>query len=62
MFASLKPIYSGDSVIIGSNVHYAKYHQFGTRHMPARPFLGFGAKDIAQIETTLLNFLKAIVQ
>jgi len=27
------------SVIIGSNIPYAKHHQFGTRKMPARPFL-----------------------
>ena len=25
---------------IGSNVHYGKYHETGTRYMPARPVLG----------------------
>jgi len=25
----------------GTNLGYARYHQYGTRHIPARPFLGF---------------------
>jgi phage virion morphogenesis protein len=30
---------SSSGVRIGSNVPYAQYHQFGTRRIPARPFL-----------------------
>lgn len=28
-----------DAVVVGSSQEYAGYHQSGTRHMPARPFL-----------------------
>ena len=27
-----------DAVVVGSDAKYAPYHQFGTKHMPARPF------------------------
>ena len=27
-----------DTVVVGTKVEYAKYHQTGTKHMPARPF------------------------
>jgi phage gpG-like protein len=27
------------SITFGTNVEYAGYHQFGTRRIPARPFL-----------------------
>ena len=30
---------SGDAVRIGTDRKYAGYHQLGTKHMPARPFL-----------------------
>lgn len=29
----------GDSVVVGTDKQYAGYHQFGTKHMPARPFM-----------------------
>ena len=28
----------GDTVVVGTDREYAGYHQFGTKHMPARPF------------------------
>ena len=27
-----------DAVVVGSDAKYAPFHQFGTKHMPARPF------------------------
>ena len=27
-----------DTVVVGTDKEYAGYHQFGTKHMPARPF------------------------
>lgn len=32
-----------DTVVIGTKVDYAKYHQFGTKNMPARPFFPLDA-------------------
>lgn len=29
----------GDTLHFGTNVEYAPYHQFGTKHIPRRPFL-----------------------
>ena len=28
-----------DTVVVGTDKKYAGYHQFGTKHMPARPFM-----------------------
>ena len=30
-----------DAVVVGSPAKYARYHQFGTKRMPARPFFPF---------------------
>ena len=30
-----------DTVVVGSPAKYARYHQFGTKRMPARPFFPF---------------------
>ena len=30
-----------DTVVVGTKVKYAGYHQFGTKRMPARPFFPF---------------------
>ena len=30
-----------DTVVVGTMVEYARYHQFGTKKMPARPFFPF---------------------
>lgn len=37
------------SVEQGTSLPYAGYHQFGTRHIPARPFLGVTEKDADRI-------------
>ena len=40
---------------IGSNVPYAKYHETGTRYMPARPVLGHAAIIARSRLTRALN-------
>ena len=32
---------TNEHVIVGTDRPYAKYHQFGTKHIPARPFFPF---------------------
>jgi phage gpG-like protein len=42
---------SPHELVWGTNIEYAGFHQDGTRHVPARPFLGINnecASDIAQ--------------
>lgn len=42
---------------VGSATNYAHYHQFGTKHIPARPFLGVTDDLLASIkELTLVHF------
>jgi phage gpG-like protein len=36
-------------LIFGTSVPYAKYHQTGTRRMPARPFMGMNRKTEDQV-------------
>lgn len=45
------------SVSIGTSLHYGKYHQFGTRHMVARPFLGISNDDRAEILAEIAEYL-----
>lgn len=49
----LGSIYSrmkGRNVILGASAPYAGYLQFGTRKMPARPFLGWSDRMIGKIK------------
>lgn len=46
------------SVAVGTDRHYGKYHQVGTKHMPARPFLGISASDGNNIQDVLNQFLR----
>lgn len=45
----------------GSNVPYAAFHQYGTRFIPARPFLGITAKDVERIGLIVTEWLKKAV-
>lgn len=44
---------SANSVIVGSGEIYARWHQQGTKHMPARPFLGLSETDVRDINEHL---------
>lgn len=45
------------SLVYGTNVHYASYHQYGTRYIPARPFVGVSAKTMTTIIRILAEFV-----
>jgi len=45
-------------VTVGTNVPYARYHQFGTRHMPARPFMMVQKEDEQKIVQAALDEIK----
>jgi phage virion morphogenesis protein len=58
---------SGNVLEVGSAMEYAAMQQFGGRKsdfpnlwgdIPARPFLGLSAGDVADIEQTVLDYLK----
>lgn len=43
--------------LVGTAVEYGRYHQFGTRRMPARPFLVFQRQDLQRIERIITKFI-----
>lgn len=57
MLSGITHIASKNSVIVGSDKHYAVYHQLGTRKMPARSFLGISAQDYRDIDELLSDWL-----
>lgn len=44
------------SVAVGTNQQYAVHHQFGTKHMPARPIFGISAEDEGDIIAHLTDY------
>jgi phage virion morphogenesis protein len=46
---------------IGTTVKYAKYHQNGTRHMPARPFLLIDEEDERKIKEIFSRWVEELV-
>ena len=42
---------------IGTAVPYAKYHQLGTKNIPARPYLVFQTQDIERINKVVTDHL-----
>ena len=39
---------TADSVEVGTDRPYALYHQFGTKHMPARPFFPVQGESLTE--------------
>lgn len=53
---SIYPVISSpETVDIGTNVEYAKYHELGTKALPARHFLSTGVKIHADEYKTMLE-------
>ncbi len=49
---------SGDEVKAGSNMEYAGYLQEGTKHMPARAFLGLSAENKKDVDLELKDWMQ----
>ena len=56
---------TADSVLVGSEVEYARIHQMGGRagrghtvKIPARPYLGVSKADKAEIKAIMLEFME----
>jgi len=47
-------------LIIGTNVEYAPYHQYGTKHIPARPFLQILPEDKENITKIFKDWLEKV--
>ena len=44
-------------LIFGTNLHYGPYHQFGTKYIPIRRFLGLNERILQQAEEILADFM-----
>ena len=62
LIGSLDHQVAGNEVEVGSNLIYAAPHQFGfeKRNIPARPYLGLGPGDEAELEEDILAWFKEI--
>lgn len=59
LYRSIQLAKGGDNqVFIGTDVPYGYYHQFGTKKMVARKFLGASDGDIEVIQHYLINEVK----
>lgn len=43
------------SLTLGTRIHYAKYHQTGTRRMPARPPIVLRPRDVRAMTDVIVN-------
>jgi len=46
------------SLTWGTNLHYAKFHQDGTKHIPKREFLGIGEKLAEKMEAVAYDYIE----
>lgn len=46
---------------IGTDVDYAKFHQFGTIHLPQRIIIGFGPDDVQAMEEAVIHRLATVL-
>ena len=53
---------TSDALEIGTNVPYAKYHQFGTRRMPARPAMRVNEPFMRVVGQSLQRYVQAVWQ
>ena len=49
-----------DTVVVGSSMEYARYHQEGTKHMPARPF--FPIDQYGQLVPEMASKIKRVIE
>ena len=58
---SISAVIGAHEVEVGTNVFYGKFHQYGTRKMVARPFLGLTDGDSDELERTVDAFIRSLI-
>ncbi len=53
---------SGGALRYGTSLSYARYHQFGTRYIPRRQFLGLNDDLVARINDVIRKYLQGILR
>ena len=64
LFHSIQAYYTADpdERLIGTDVPYAPYHQYGTKYLPVREFLGISQEDIELITRLVIVRVKEIFE
>lgn len=55
---SIRYVLGNNSVTIGTDTEYSIFHQFGTKHIPARPFLGVSDELINEMEVMIGDYFE----
>jgi phage virion morphogenesis protein len=58
---SVSAVIGASEVEVGTNLFYGKFHQYGTRKMVARPFLGLTNGDRDEVERTVDAFMTSLI-
>lgn len=61
LLGSIQASNTDTQAIVGTNVNYAGYLQYGTRKMPARPFLGLSKSNTDEVQQAVENFIKRML-
>jgi phage gpG-like protein len=59
---SFKPQIEAYAVTVSTEVPYAMFLHRGTKHMPARPFVGLSRKNLAELEGVMQDVLNGMIQ
>jgi phage gpG-like protein len=62
MQRSISHIVTGGAVRVGTGVEYGKWHQGGTKRMPARPFVGYDEEDEQTFFRVAIRHLEAVTR
>lgn len=49
LLGSISHTSTSSTATVGTNVFYAPFQHYGTRHIPARPFMGISEENMAEI-------------
>lgn len=59
---SFKPQIQANAVTVSTEVPYAMFLHRGTKHMPARPFIGLSRQNLDELEGVMRDVLAGMVQ
>ncbi|QOF67438.1 phage virion morphogenesis protein [Actinobacillus sp. GY-402] len=62
LIASLNIDYGDDFAAVGVSEPYGIYHQFGTKKMSARPFLGISEDGVDEIKEILVRQIRSAIR
>ena len=58
---SIQTVVGVDQVEVGTNIQYGKYHQFGTKTLPQRAFLGLTNSDQDELQDVIEGYVERLL-